>query len=365
MKLLIVKLNAIGDVLFATPLVEACRQVWPDAQIDWLLGRHSEPILRGHPSLHQRIFYEGPWGGTGLASLLYYRHIMLTLRANRYDVVFCLHRNFAAQLLCAGTRAPLRVGFQLGLSRRTMTHQVYFDDRIHETERYLNLLRALGHDVGNPGMRIGLTNESQVLAELLLQEVGPRRPLLGLLPGGGRNPGTVMLIKRWPAERYGELARRLIGATKGTLLVMGSPDEQELCDEVTAAAGEGAYSLCGRTDLTMLAAILARCQVVVANDSGPLHIAAALGVPTVALFGPTDPRLVSPLGPQHRFLWQPPECGPCYRPDNVNTRRDWDCTRPNDTLRCLRDVGVEVVQSAALDALAGRPWPEHRSYQPA
>ena len=164
MTILIVKLNAIGDVLFATPLLEACRQIWPDLTADWLVARHAEPVLRGHPSLREAILYDGPWGGSGTASLISYRRIMLRLRARHYDVVFCLHRNFASQILCAGTLAPVRVGFKLSLSRLTMTHEVQFDGTIHETERYLNLLRALGHQVTNQPMRMGLTQESQVTA---------------------------------------------------------------------------------------------------------------------------------------------------------------------------------------------------------
>ncbi|MCC7494612.1 MAG: lipopolysaccharide heptosyltransferase II [Fimbriimonadaceae bacterium] len=361
MTILIVKLNAIGDVLFATPLLEACRQVWPEAAVDWLLGRHSEPILRDHPSLRRRIVYDGPWGGSGLSSLIAYRRIMLHLRAQNYDLVFCLHRNFAAQLLCWGTRAPQRVGFQLGLSHRTMTCEVAFDDRVHETERYLNLLRALGPEVRNPGMRIGLTAEAQVSAELLLQELELPRPLVAVAPGGGKNPGTTMTMKRWPLERFVELTQALRATLGVGVVVVGSPDEADLCAAVRAAS-PGVANLCGRTVLPHLAAVLARCAAVVANDTGPLHIAAALGVPTVALFGPTDPRLVAPLGPRHRYLWEPPECGPCYRPDNVQSRRQWSCDRAGDELRCLRNVAVGSVCRAVQEALARRAWPEHSPF---
>ncbi len=362
MNILIVKLNAIGDVLFATPLVEACRQVYPRARIDWLVATHAEPILRGHPSIRECIVYDGPYGGSGWASLYAYRQIMLRLRHAGYEVIFCLHRNFAAQLLVLQTQAPTRVGFRGGLSRFTLTHEVDFDPSDHETERYLDLLRALGRPVSNPGMKIGLTDDAEVTAELLWQDERIGSPAIALAPGGGRNPGTEMLIKRWPLERYQELARRLVGETGGTIVVVGSRDEAELCAAVAEAVPDRHVNLCGRTDLPQLAAVLARCRVMVANDSGPLHIAAALGVPTVALFGPTDPRLVAPLGARHRHLWIPPDCGPCYRPDNARSRSVWTCIRTGDELRCLRDVTVDMVLGGVLDALAGEPWPEHRPY---
>lgn len=362
MKTLLIKLNAIGDVLFATPLLEAIRASDPDGTIDWLVGRHSEPILRGHPSIAERIVYDGPWLVNAPVALMGYRKVVLRLRENAYDRVFLLHRRPASQLLARATRAPIRVGFEGAISRWTMTHTVAFDPTLHETERYLNLLRVFHPDVAAPPTRIGFTEEAEVTAELLIGERDLREPRIAIAPGGGRNPGTEMLIKRWPAERYAEAARVLAAETGGSILVVGTPDEQELCAAVAAAVGERACDLCGRTTLPQLAAILARCQVMIANDSGPLHIAAAAGTPTVALFGPTDPRLVAPRGPLHRYLWAPPECGPCYRPDNARSRKIWTCDRTGDPLRCLRDIPTEWVVSAALEALAGTPYASDLPY---
>lgn len=356
MRVLIVKLNAIGDVLFATPLLEALRRRDPSGQVDWLVAHHAEPILRGHPSLQERILYDGPYG-RGLGRFLPPRSLVGRLRENAYDEVYLLHRNPVAQLLVHSTRAPRRIGFDGGLGRLTMTRTCEFDETAHETDRYLNLLRITEPETPTPAMRIGFTESAEVTAELLLLDHAPAEPRIAIAPGGGRNPGAEMLFKRWPSARYDEVAARLASETGGSVVVFGTPDEATLCRRVAEAAGERGYSACGQTDLPQLAACLAKCQVMVANDSGPLHIAAAAGVPTVALFGPTDPRLVAPRGKLHRYLWRPPECGPCYRPDNSRGRKVWTCDRTDDELRCLRDITTDEVVRAAREALAGKPWP--------
>lgn len=357
MKLLIIKLNAIGDVIFATPLAVALHQVWPEARIDWLVGRHAAPILRGHPLLSERIVFDGPFAGRGLGRLRGMLSTILRLRDAHYDVVFCLHRNRLAMLVARATRAPVRVGFSERFGRLLLTHQTPFRDDAHETERYLDLLRTLGHEVEFGGPCLGLTTESQVVSRLMLADHAAARPLIAIAPGGGRNPGTQMLIKRWPIEQFEALAARLAAETGGSIVAVGSPDEAELGERVAAAAGEQGYNACGRTSIPQLSALLAECDLVIANDSAPLHIAAAHGVPTVALFGPSDPRLVAPRGPRHRYLWAPPDCAPCYRPDNARSRTVWTCTRAGDELRCLRDVSVEAVVAAASAALAGVDQP--------
>jgi lipopolysaccharide heptosyltransferase II len=353
--ILVVKLGAISDVLFATPLVESIHTLCDQPQIDWMIGSHAEPVLRGYPGLRRRIVYDrllsgGPYG----AAVNFGR--LLRMWRSQYELVFLLERGASMQTVVGLTEAPVRVGFAGQLARFCLTHAIPFESTMHETERYLELLRGLGYEAPNPGMKLGLSHEGQVVAELLLQECAAEPPFIGLAPGGGRNPRTQTLIKRWQPEGYAEVARAL--AERGTVVVLGTPDEAEACAAVAAAAGPRAINTAGRLNLPQLAAMAARCAVVIANDSGPLHIAAAVGTPTVAIFGPTDPRRRAPLGATHRFLWQPPECGPCAQPDLVGRRYRWVCRRVGDEQRCLRNVTSALVVAAADEALAGIPWPE-------
>lgn len=359
MNILVVKLGAISDVLFATPLVEAVRRVADDPVIDWMVGSHSEPILRGHHGLRRCIVYDRLLSGGLYGAAVNFGRLLRVWR-NQYELVFLLERGRAAQIVAGLTEAPVRVGFSGRLDWPCLTHTVPFESTVHETERYLSLLRGLGHEVDNPGLKLGLSQEGQVVAELLLQDEEAEPPYIGIAPGGGRNPNTVTLIKRWQTEDYAEVARQL--GERGTVLVLGSPDEAEACAQVTAAAGPKAINTVGRLNLPQLAAMCARCSVVVANDSGPLHIAAAVGTPTVGIFGPTDPRRRAPLGPTHRYLWTPPDCGPCADPDVVGRHYYWECKRPRDLQRCLRDVRPAMVVKAVDEALAGLEWPDERPF---
>ncbi|MBI5831046.1 MAG: glycosyltransferase family 9 protein [Armatimonadetes bacterium] len=359
MNILIVKLGAISDVMFATPLVEAVKTLVDDPVIDWLVGSHAEPILRGYPGLRKRIVYDRLLSG-GLYGWAMSLGRLIRLWRSNYELVFLLERGPAAQVMAGLTESPVRVGFEGHLARMCLTHTIPFGTGIHETERYLNLLRGLGYEVASPPMHLGLTEEAQVVVELLLDEEEVEPPYIAVVPGGGRNPFTTTLIKRWMPESYAAVAHGL--AERGTVIVVGSPDEAEACELVAKAAGPRAVNTCGRLNQPQMAAMLARCAVVVTNDSGPLHIAAAVHTPTVSIFGPTDPRLRAPLGDMHRYLWRPPPCGPCALPEQVGRRHNWDCTRRGDELACLRAVTPELVLQAVDETLAGIPWPGHEPF---
>ena len=359
MNILIVKLGAISDVLFATPLVEAVRRQVDDPQIDWLVGSHAEPILRGYPGLRKRIVYDRLLSGGLYGWAMSLGRLLHTWRS-QYELVFLLERGAAAQILVGLTESPVRIGFQGQLAGLCLTHSMPFESTQHETERYLDLLRGLGYEVESPPLTLGLTDEAQVVAELLLQDEEADPPYFAVAPGGGRNPNTLTLIKRWQPEAFVEVARHM--AQYGTVIAVGSADEAEACAQVAAAAGRKGVNAAGRLNLPQLAAMLARCDVLVSNDSGPLHIAAAVGTPTVGIFGPTDPRRRAPLGPTHRYLWMPPDCAPCCQPDLVGRKYRWTCTRRGDELRCMRDVTAAMAIRAVDAALAGRPWPSHDPY---
>lgn len=354
MNILIVKLGAISDVMFVTPLVEALKRVHANPHIDWLVGRIAEPILRGHPDLRRRIIFNGFRGGLqGMATTA--GRLLRVWRSN-YDLVLVLERGGFFQAMAAFTESPKRVGYQGQLARICLTHAVPFDVEKHETERYLDTLRALDHNVVNTGLHLALTYEAQVTVDLLLQRAEGGPPYIAIAPGGGVNPLTTSLIKRWPVESYAQVAREL--RHRATVVVVGTKDEAAACAGVARAAGPAAINTCGELDLPQMAAMLARCDVTVANDSAPLHIAAAVGTPTVGIFGPTDPRRRAPLGPIHRYLWNPPPCGPCARPELVGPRHKWQCTRLEDPLRCLHDVTPAHVLEAIDEALAGVLWHE-------
>jgi heptosyltransferase-2 len=209
---------------------------------------------------------------------------------------------------------------------------------VHQVAGYLGLLRPLGVEglVTPPTLVVDAAR--RVEARRLLEEAGLPlgAPKVGLQLGAALGPA-----KLWPSERIAALAARLEARGIRPIL-LGSPSARGLADEVQAAASRPIRNLVGRDRPALLPALLAELDALVAADSGPAHVAAAVGVPGVSLFGPTDPRLTAPLGPRQRSLWHQPACGPCFLRD---------C--PIDH-RCLQAIDVAEVEAAVLAALAER-----------
>ena len=337
MRIVILKFGAIGDMVFASPLVRALR---PHAShlgivtLPW-----SRPVFEHHPLVDRLHLYD-PWSTSGLAKMRLAARIMGDLRREQYDAAVILHRSPFAPLLALGGGIRQRVGFRQRLSGLLLTAAVPFDPEMHEVRRNASLLAGLGLPVPEEP-RTEMHPEPGVRTDPFLQKGSV--PLVGLFPGGGVNPGMAFAWKRWPVAHFVTLAQAL--KERGyRLALFGGPDEEEMCRTVLEAVEGEAFWGLGRS-LSEVAAIAAQCDLFVGGDSGPLHIAAAVGTPTLALFGPTDPGLVAPLGSEHRVLRLGLECSPCYRlspPDG--------CLHEH---RCMRELEPEMVLQAVLEMTGG------------
>lgn len=337
MRIVILKFGAIGDMVFASPLVRALR---PHAsQLGIVTLPWSRQVFEHHPLVDRLHLYD-PWGALGPAKVRLAAQIMGDLRREKYDAAVILHRSPFAPLLALGGRIPRRVGFHQRFSRLLLTSAVPFDPEQHEVRRNVSLLAGLGLPVPEEP-RTEMHPEPDVRIDPFLQKGNV--PLVGLFPGGGVNPGMEFAWKRWPVAHFITLAKEL--RERGyRLALFGGPDDAEMCRTVQNAVDGAAYWGVGRS-LAELAALVRRCDLFVGGDSGPLHIAAAAGTPTLSLFGPTDPGLVAPLGAEHRVLQLGLECSPCYRlspPDG--------CLHDH---RCLRELEPETVLQAVLEMTGG------------
>jgi ADP-heptose:LPS heptosyltransferase len=328
-RVLIVRLSALGDVLFALETVAALKQARPDVCIDFLVEDRFAGLLTGHPQLERVLVYPRRHRLRILGSLL-------RLRRTRYDAVLDLHGilKSAMHLLCA--RSPRKLGFAPPGSREG-AHWLYRTavslpvPLPHRAARGPFLLQALGIDA---------SPAAPVLAW--------PRPAVDPWAGAGHprivlHPGTSAFakFKRWPAERFGILAARL--AARGLCVAVSfGPGERELAAEVERQA-PGIRTIDGAAlGLDGLGAVLQQADLVVAADTGPLHLAATAGVPVVALFGPKDPDLYGPRahgGAQHQVLFADVPCRPCRRRD---------CASP----QCVLGLEVDTVEQAVLQALA-------------
>ena len=273
----IIKPCCIGDCIMSLPAVDAISAHWPTAEIDILTGRHSSVVYSFRPQHRVRRIPDAIDRGSML-------RLGSLLNKEAYDIVVCLDRS-----------RWLRVAVNLAQPRRSAFVKPLRPEQRHEIEVYLDVLRSAG--VSTPASQpLIVTPDDEVAAAFdALPGLPPRFAVIH--PGGARNPGVEMLEKRWRIDRYATVARQLSSSGLAVLL-SGGDDDLRVTNEVALKAGISPERiLAGRVDLRMLAAILSRASLYVGPDTGVSHLAAAVGTPSVAIFGPTNPRRYRPVGP--------------------------------------------------------------------
>ncbi|MXZ75938.1 MAG: glycosyltransferase family 9 protein [Gemmatimonadetes bacterium] len=295
-RILVIKLRATGDVVLATPVIENLKRRFPRARLSFLTEEASADVLRWNPWLDELIVLPlRQWGSQGIRGswreqARFYRN----LRQRRFDLVFDLFGNPRSAVLTWLTGATDRVGFAFRMRRHAYTTVVTPSGRPgHEVRFHLEALEALAIPVAVDRPRVAIPGTANEKADAWLREhARDARAVIGLNPGGG------WAIKRWPPEFFGRLADALIDEYGVHVLILWGPGEDGLVAQVTGAMRNRPLVL-PETTLAELGAYLERCGLLVSNDSAPMHMAAALNVPTVGIFGPTDPRAQGPWGDGH------------------------------------------------------------------
>lgn len=333
-RILVIRLSSMGDIILTLPVLKALKTHFPQARVDVLVKARYRDLLQGHPQVDDLLVLEEGEGVLSLGG---------RLRRRSYDVAVDLHANLRSRLLCL----LLSAGKTLRVSKRPLHRRliVLFHrrsaPRIHTVDLYLDTLKPLGIEARREPPRLSVRSDEQQAARQFLADHGlaGRQPLVGLHPGA-RWPG-----KRWPAERFIETGRRLIGEGRGGILVFGGPGEEDLTEEVARGIGADAVAALGLS-LRQLMALIECCGPFITNDSGPMHLATALGVPVVAIFGPTHPVLgFWPLGECDIVLTAGVECSPCSLHGGRRCSRD---------RLCLRKVTVDQAVQAADTILEER-----------
>ena len=337
--LLIVKMSAIGDVIMTLPALSALKLKYPGALIDWLVEPASADLLVGNQDLNRlivlprpdirRLVKRGRLAGASRIGAAYRRE----LRAVEYDVVLDLQGLLKSAAQVWMTRGRRKVGFD---QTREKSYWVLnekmpaYDPERHALLRYLDAAVYLGADRPEPPPANYYT-PPQWARDAATEVI---RPWAGLRPYLVLNPGAKWLTKRWPLEHWVELARRL-GRAGCLMTVTGGPEDAPAAEAIAAAAPESVLNLCGRTPLPVLAAILAETALMITADTGPMHLAAAVGGRGLALFGPTRPNRTGPFGGHFQILTPPVDCLGCL---------NRQCSKP-----CLELLRPETVFERALD----------------
>ncbi len=338
-RILIIKPSSLGDVVHALPTLQALRSRFPSAHIAWVVEEENADLLQGHPALDEIVLLRrGRWrrelGVRGaLAEIWSWAR---RIRARSDDLVIDLQGLLKSAWIVLLSRAPYKVGLGEGREGSTwcLTHVLPAErGPCHAVDRYLRVARFLGAEVTTPAFHIPVDPASEARARDLLREAGaaPGRPSV-ILHAAARW-GT----KLWEEERFARLGDLLHTRWGATVLLTGTGADRPLLDAIARRMEYPASVLAGGTTLRELAALLRRVDLMVSVDSGPLHIASALGTPVVALFGPTDPRRTGPYGFGGAVLRVDLPCSPC---------RKARCQIADERL-CMRSLHEEAVLQAA------------------
>jgi len=343
--ILVIKLRYLGDVLLATPVFQALRERYPDARLTAAVTKGTEEMLKGNRNLDDVLVVER----TSLAGQLKFAR---TLRQRRFDCVVDLTDGDRSAVLAWFSGAPVRIGFNEEHRWRGLLYTVVATprvDAVHRIAHDLEIVRSLGIEPKPGQPELPISNEEEGAAAKLLDEIageslaGEGRPLIML------QPGARYWFKAWPIERFAILADRLADRRSCRVLIGGDPTEREMAQGIRTQAASKPVVLAGRTTVRQYAAILKRCALFVGNDNGPMHMAAALGVPVVALFGPSNPAEWGPRGTHAEVLYNGLDCRGCFHPT---------CTRGE--ANCMRQIGVDDVFAAAVRLLvATEPGARH------
>lgn len=332
-KILIVKPSSLGDVVHSLPCLNAMKGCFPKAEIHWVIARGLEELLEGHPMIDRLIIINKDlWkklSQTG-ATLKEIRELFRQLRHENYDMVVDLQGLLRSGLITLATDAPVRIGFHEARegSRLFYTKTVSVSRDIHAVDRYMKIPEELGCDIQDRVFPFPPADSGSDAAEKFA-DLGSYAVLV---------PGARWKTKIWPAEKFGSVASMLSLRS----VVVGSSGDRALADTVVAQSGDKAVSVAGKTNLRELIEIMRAAEVVITNDSGPMHIAAALNVPVVAIFGPTSPKRTGPYGKGHVVLQAEADCVPCFKRD---------CS---DNITCMNEITPDAVYQAVLRVLRRR-----------
>ena len=339
-RLLIVKLSSIGDVIHALPIVRSLKEQRPDMTLGWVVKKRCADLLRGNPNIDRLFIVPDRPQASDLLRL------SGELRRENYDVALDMQGLMMSGLITRLSGAPRRIG----LDRNREGNSFFLTDAVvpgRDPMRHaMDILNGFTTELGLLPARLDrredyLADSETEFADSVLCRLP--KPLIAL------NVGASTLYKRWPRPHWIEAARALTAAGFGLALLAG-PSETDDSSAVEEALNmpEHIINLGGRTTLRGLASVLARCDLLVTGDTGPMHLAAAVGTPTVALFGPTNPERTGPYGSAHAVLWKQIACSPCYRHPTCQGRVD-----------CLRLITPGEVVEAVLNQISRlAPAPE-------
>ena len=334
-KILIRSTNWIGDTVMTTPALGAVRAAFPDAEIVVAANPLTAELLLGHPACDRLLILDKRGRHSGLGGLWRFSREM---RRGGFDLAILFQNAAEAAILAFAAGIPRRAGYRTDGRGIFLTHGVPVgtpERRLHHTDYYLHMLDRLGIHGGGGRLCLSCTSEETLWAE----------EILGMGEWAAVNPGAAYgSAKRWLPERFAETADRMAETYGLSIVLVGGPDEGPIGQDIEKAMKVRPLNLIGKTTIRQMMAVLSRVRLMVTNDSGPMHVAAAFQVPIAAVFGPTDHTTTSPLTPFFRIIRKPVDCAPCLKRRCPIDHRCMDAVTVSDMLEAVE----ALVQGAGI-----------------
>jgi len=330
-RILIVKPSALGDIVHALPFLYALKKRFPWARIDWVVAHGLHRFLAGHPMINRLwVIKKDQWKKLNRLSVTLgeINHLRRGLAAQRYDVCIDLSGLFRSGVISGFSKAPVRLGFKESDEGSPLfyTHKIHGSMNIHAIDRYLEIARFMGCAVDTVEYPFAPYNPVPDIMKTLPDQYAI------ICPAAGKP------ANRWHASKFGTLASKL----DLPVVVIAAASEADIALEVVESSKGNAVSIAGKTGLKDLLPVIGKSRYFICNDTGPMHMAAALNVPVFAIFGPANPARTGPYGPIHTIIQKDYPCAPCYA---WHPCKKWG-------FRCMQDLGVDEVFDMIQDKIA-------------
>lgn len=339
--ILLVKLSAIGDVVHTIPVLEVLRDNFKDARIDWVIEEDSADLVKGHGALNNLIVSKRKSWQRRLIKgekrvLTEVKEFIRRLRANEYDLVIDLQGLFKSALITGISRAKRKIGFTWGREGSSffLTEPPYYADiNIHALDRYLEGLKYIGCHINSWNGKIPIqSSDIQKVDEWAKKEGIDYERMIAI------NPVAKWKTKLWDSKKFALLCDWIQREEGYRVVFTGGEADKKYIDNIIKLTSTGAYDLSGKTTLKELAYLYSRCRALISTDTGPMHIASAMGCRVIGIFGPTAPWRTGPYGKGHRVVRNEISCSPCFK------------KRCSD-MSCMSGISVGMVKDAVQELL--------------
>ncbi len=346
-RILILRNQGIGDLILITPAIRAVRRLHPQAHLTAVVGQWSRAALEGNPHLDEIISYPDPWIQN--KSISGYLRLASILRAEKFRAAYIFHSHTLIHLLAFLARIPTRCGFydlNLNKSGRLLTDRTEWQPNTDRyiADNYLDIPRLAGFRGNDLDLDFYLTDDEQAQADRILSDLEiPQGQFLIVAPGGGVNPRQNVFEKRWGTDKFAALCTRLYQETGMPILLIGSEQERDLGREIMSAAGRAVlFDWIGKTSFRQSAGLIRRARILISNDSSVMHVAVAFRIPSLTIFGPSNPRSLLPVSTVNQWISSGVDCSPCY----CNS-----IFRGCEHLKCMRELSADAVAERILQML--------------